>query len=373
MYSEGLEGVIAAQTGISYIDGENSQLYYRGYPIRELVEHASFEETAYLLWFGELPTRDQYAQFSDDLRGLLGLPKPMLATLFRLSRTFVPMHALRTAVSAFGLYDPNAYRGPTEANVQKAMYLMAHVPEIIAATYRLRLEDWPIQAKPTGRLAANFLWLLKGKEPNALAVKAMDACLVIHAEHGLNASSFVARVTASTLADMYSAVTAALGALSGRLHGAANQGVMEMLEEIGDPNAAEAHVKELLANRQRVMGFGHRIYKGVDPRAVILSRIAQDLCEQTGNAKYYDIAERVREVVHTETGLYPNVNFYTSLVLRGLDIHTILFPTIFAAARTVGWAAHVMEQHENNRLIRPTSAYIGPEKREYIPIMQRKE
>ncbi len=368
MNKAGLEDVVASQTAISYIDGQKGDLFYRGYHINDLAEHANFEQTAYLLWFGDFPTEEQYRRVCGLVHDQLGLPKEMMAILFDLPDTAGPMQALRTAISALALHDPEANDNSPEANQQKAMHLMAHFPEIVAANYRIATGQWPLQPMERCGLAANFLWLLKGCEPEPLHVEAMDKCLVLHAEHGLNASTFSARVAASTLSDMYSAVTAALGTLLGPLHGGANQHVMEMLVEVGDPKHAEAYVKNALANKQRIMGFGHRVYKVEDPRAIILREISKELCEQTGNIKYYEISEKIREVTYAEKGLYPNVDFYSATALHALGIKTELFTTIFAVSRVVGWTAHVMEQHADNRLIRPRSEYIGHKNRTFTPI-----
>lgn len=368
MNKGGLEGIVAAQTQICYIDGLKGELRYRGYHIKDLAEHANFEQTAYLLWHGDFPTMEQYREFCHEVHSQLGLPKEMMSILFDLPHTAGPMQTLRTAISALGLHDPDANDNSPEANMRKSMHLMAHVPEIVAANYRLEVGQWPLEPLDRCGIAANFLWMLKGVEPTPIETDAMDTCLVLHAEHDFNASTFAARVTASTLSDMHSAITSAVGALLGALHGGANQRVMEMLEEIGNVKKAEAYVKNALATGQRIMGFGHRVYQVEDPRAGILRDISRKLCEHTGNSHYFDISEKIREVTFAEKGLNPNVDFYSASVLHALGIKTELFTTIFAVARVVGWAAHIMEQYSDNRLIRPLTDYVGQRDRELTPL-----
>ena len=370
MKASGLENVVAAATELSVIDGQKGELVYRGYSINELAGKVSFEEVAYLLWHGELPTREQYEKLREQLAIEMGLPIPIMAIVFHLPKRSGPMQALRTAVSALALHDPEAEEISPELNMRKAIHLTAHFPEVIGANYRLETGNWPLEPRCDFSLAKNFLWLLNGEEPEPFEVETMDLCLVLHAEHGFNASTFAARVTASTQSDMYSAVTSAIGTLQGPLHGGANQRVMQMLREIGDVSKVEAYVDNALANKQRIMGFGHRVYKVEDPRAAILRESAQELCARTGNSKYFDISERIREVVHDRKGLNPNVDFYSASVLHSLGIETHLFTTIFAASRIVGWTAHIMEQY-NDRLIRPTSEYIGLRDRKFVPMAER--
>ena len=269
--------------------------------------------------------------------------------------------------------------------MRKAIHLTAHFPEVIAANYRLQTGSWPLESRCDcvrakalsleasflGASARNFLWLLKGEEPDPSEVETMDLCLVLHADHGLNASTFAARVTASTLSDMYSAVTSAIGTLQGPLHGGANQRVMQMLEEIGDVSKVEAYVDNALTNKQRIMGFGHRVYKTEDPRAAILRESCKNICTLTGHGKYFEMSEKIREVVYDRKGLYPNVDFYSASVLHSIGIETELFTTIFAASRIVGWTAHIMEQYKDNRLIRPTSEYVGVKDKKFVPMDER--
>ncbi len=369
--TRGLEGVPAATTELSVIDGQKGELVYRGYNINELAGKVSFEEVAYLLWNGDLPDRTQYTKLCEQIAVGIGLPMPMMAIMFHLPQTSGPMQALRTAVSALALHDSEAEDNSPEANMRKAIHLTAHFPEVIAANYRLHTGNWPLESRSECGIARNFLWLLKGEEPTLHEIEAMDLCLVLHADHGLNASTFSARVTASTLSDMYSAVTSAIGTLQGPLHGGANQGVMRMLEEIGDVSKVEAYVDNALANKQRIMGFGHRVYKVEDPRAAILRRECQNVCSRAGNGKYFEISEKIREVVYDRKGLYPNVDFYSASVLHSIGIETRLFTTIFASSRIVGWTAHIMEQYKDNRLIRPTSEYIGVKERKFAPMKER--
>jgi len=370
--TKGLEGVVAAATELSTIDGQKGELVYRGYNINELANKTSFEEVAYLLWNGELPTRSQHTELCAKIADEIGLPASMMAIMFHMPEISGPMQALRTAVSALALHDPEAEDISPESNMHKAIHLIAHFPEVIAANYRLRTGKWPLESRYDCQIAKNFLWLLKGEEPDPYEVETMDLCLVLHADHGLNASTFSARVTASTLSDMYSAVTSAISTLQGPLHGGANQRVMQMLEEIGEVNKVEEYVDNTLANKQRIMGFGHRVYKTEDPRAALLRRNCQDICTLTGHSKYFDISEKIREVVYDRKGLYPNVDFYSASVLHSIGIETNLFTTIFAASRIAGWTAHIMEQYNDNRLIRPTSEYVGVKDKKFVPMDERR-
>jgi citrate synthase len=278
---------------------------------------------------------------------------------------------LRTGVSAGSAYDPDGWDNSAEGNERKAIRLMARFPTMIASFHRLRSGQDPIPPNPKLPHAANFLTMLLGEEPEEEVARAFDICLVLHADHTMNASTFAARVVASTLADMHSAVTAAICALKGPLHGGANEAVMKMLEDIGDLDRAEAYIKDALARKEKIMGFGHRVYKTEDPRATHLRRLSRELGERAGDTRWYEISERIEKVVMDEKGLYPNVDFYAASVYRAMGIPTDLFTTVFAASRVSGWTAHVREQLTDNRLIRPESDYIGPRNQSYVPLEER--
>jgi citrate synthase len=375
--SGGLQGVVAAQSEICFIDGNAGRLVYRGYEIADLVEHATFEETAYLLWNGDLPNRTKLA----DLRKQLGaatLPPHVMSILRALPPETQPMDALRTAASALGATDPDLDDNGPEANHRKAVRLTAQFPVIVTAFHRLRNRQEPVAPDPGLSVAANFLYTLNGKRPHDTLVRVMDAALVLHAEHGMNASTFAARVTAATLADMHAAITAACAALKGPLHGGANQDVMNLLLECGTPDAAERKVKEMLANKEKVPGFGHRVYRTFDPRAHFLRKMSKQLGEAANNTKWYEMSERLIPILRDtpkSTGepmnLNPNVDFFSASAYYTMGIPIDLFTPIFAVARVTGWTAHVMEQHKNNRIIRPTDDYVGPFGRKVAPIDQR--
>ncbi len=359
----GLKGVVAAETKLSSIDGEEGVLRYRGYDIRDLAENASFEETAYLLWQGELPSERELAAFRGELAKDRALEPQVLDVLRKLGGDASPMATLRTGASVLGQFDPEADAGGEEANARKARRLLAKLPTLIAAYHRLREGHEPVDPDQNLGHAANFVQMLTGDDPTDRAAEAMDTALVLHADHGLNASTFTARVVASTLSDMYSAVTAAIGALKGPLHGGANQAVMEMLEEIQDPDEVDAYVQGKLDEGERIMGFGHRVYRTMDPRATILKRYSRELGEETGETRWYDMSTRIQETMQTAKGLDPNVDFYSASTYHSLGIPKDLFTPIFALSRTAGWCAHIMEQAEANSLIRPRGKYVGPEPR----------
>ncbi|MGH7215260.1 MAG: citrate synthase, partial [Tepidisphaeraceae bacterium] len=356
----GLQGVVAAPSSICFIDGVAGRLVYRGYEIGDLVENASFEEVAFLLWDEKLPTRAGLATFGQQLSANMALPRHVESILRSLPPTTLPMDALRTAASALGATDPDVAGNSPEANRRKAIRLTAQFPTIVTAFHRLRNGHDPIAPDPSLSVAGNFLHMLTGTMPHDTLVRVMDAALVLHAEHGMNASTFAARVIAATLADLHAAVTGALGALKGPLHGGANQDVMNLLLECGDADTAERTVRERLATKQLVPGFGHRVYKTFDPRATFLRKMSKQLGEATGNSKWYDMSERLIPVCKQEKNLNPNVDFFSASAYYTMGIPIDLYTPIFAVARIAGWCAHVMEQHRNNRIIRPTDDYTGP-------------
>jgi citrate synthase len=378
MASKGLEGVVAAETRLSKVSGEEGRLVYGGYEIEDLAEHTTFEEVCHLLWYGSLPTQTQL----DTLRGALragAIVDPHIVELLeRVPATAHPMATLRTAVSALAFYDRDAGDNSAEANQRKAIRLTAQAVTLTAAIGRLRNGGAVLEPRGDLSLAGNLLYMLHGEEPDELAERIVDIALTLHAEHGMNASTFAARVAAGTLADMHAAATAAVATLQGPLHGGANERVMEMLKQIGSLDRAESWVREALARGDKVMGFGHRVYRTLDPRAPIQKRMASRLTEQgSGDTRWLAISEKIQEVMRSEMesrgkAIYPNVDFFSASVYYTLGIQTDLFTNVFACARMAGWTAHIMEQHSDNRLIRPKSDYNGPNGLHVQPIDQRK-
>ena len=367
----GLEGIVATQSGICFIDGQAGKLIYRGYEIGDLVEHCSFEEVAYLLWEGELPNREALEKLKRDLTESSEVPEYIIRLLKTLPRKTQPMDALRTAVSALAADDADVMSNEPDANRRKARRLAAHFPGIVTAFHRIREGLDRVPPDPSLSVAGNFLYMLNGKRAHDTVVRVMDAALVLHAEHGMNASTFAARVTAATLADMHSAITAAVAALKGPLHGGANQDVMELLLSCGTVDAVEKQVRDMLARREKVPGFGHRVYKTYDPRAHFLSKMSKQLGEAAGNTTWYEMSERLIPIMKQEKNLNPNVDFFSASTYYTMGIPLDLFTPIFAVARIAGWTAHVMEQHKNNRIIRPTDDYIGPMGKKVVPLDQR--
>jgi len=367
----GLEGIVAAKTAICYIDGLEGRMIYGGYDIHDLAAHANFEETAYLLWHGALPTQAQLDSLNIDLVTHRKLPGKFLSLLRAFATDASPMDALRTSVSSLGLYDEDLTDNSPEANLRKAVRLTAQLATVTAAYYRLRSNKDLINPNPKLSHAANFLYMLTGETPDPLHARAFDIALILHADHELNASTFAARVTAGTLSDMHSAITSAIGTLKGPLHGGANQDVMNMLIEIGDIEETERIVKEKLAAKVKIPGFGHRVYKTEDPRATHLRKLSKELGEKTGNLKWYDMSRRIETIVMDEKKIACNVDFYSASVYHTMGIPIELFTPIFACSRISGWTAHLLEQYADNRLIRPVGEYIGTTNETYIPIESR--
>lgn len=369
---KGLEGVVVTDSTICVIDGQEGSLRYRGIDISDLAQHSTYEETVYLLWFGELPNRAQLDAFKAELAGERELGDSVRNVLAALPGDLQPMEALRTIVSVLSCCDPDAADNGREANLRKAVRLTARLPTLVAYHYcHSTGAEW-IPPDPDLGHAANFLYMLRGERPTLLEERAMDLSLVLMAEHGMNASTFAGRITASTLSDMYSAITSAIGTLKGPLHGGANQRAMEMLLEIGDLDNVEPYITLALAAKKRIMGFGHRVYRSViDPRSAHLQDMLHKLCVETGDLQWCQLALAVAEVVAEKKGLYPNVDFFTGPLLYLLGVPMDLFTPIFAVSRIAGWAAHLMEQYENNRLLRPLSNYVGPLTRPYVPIERR--
>ena len=367
----GLEGVVAAPSEICFIDGVAGRLVYRGYEIGDLVENASFEETAYLLWENKLPNRSELDQLKKELSASAALPAHTLAILKALPTTTEPMDALRTAVSSLSSTDPDLHSNEPAANLRKAIRLTAQLPTIVAAFHRIQHQQQPINPKPGTSIAQNFLYMLSGTDPHETLSRVLDAALVLHAEHGFNASTFAARVTAATLADMHAGVTAACAALKGPLHGGANQEVMELLLECGDADTAVKRVRSMLDSGEKIPGFGHRVYRTFDPRAAFLRKMSKQLGEAAKNTKWYEMSERLIPIVKQVKNKDPNVDFFSASAYYTMGIPIDLYTPIFAIARIAGWTAHIMEQHRNNRIIRPQDDYRGPFDLKVVPIEKR--
>ncbi|HZG58437.1 citrate synthase [Paenibacillus sp.] len=368
--TKGLEGIVATTSSVSsIIDGV---LTYRGYDIDDLAENATYEEVVYLLWYGKLPNREELNGLLKDLSDNATVPAQVLELLRSMPKGANSMAALRSAVSALALFDEEAHDLDLETNKRIAVRLQAQLPTIVAAFDRIRKGLEPIAPKAGATVAENFLYMLTGKQPDDVAIRALDKALVLHADHELNASTFAARVTVATLSDMYSGVTSAIGALRGPLHGGANEAVMAMLEDIGSMDNVERYVQDKLDKKEKIMGFGHRVYKNGDPRAKHLQNMSHELGKLTGDMKWYEMSIRIEELVTGQKGLKPNVDFYSASVYTALEIPRDLFTPIFAISRVSGWTAHILEQYENNRLIRPRAEYVGPTEQKVVPIDQRK-
>ncbi|MFC0230350.1 citrate synthase [Bhargavaea ullalensis] len=368
--TRGLEGIVATQSSISSIIDDT--LTYVGYNIDDLAENASFEEVVYLLWHQRLPKEDELSELKQQLATAMEVPQEVYDHF----RTYPikevhPMAALRTAVSLLGLYDKEAEDMSDEANNRKAINLQAKIATIVTAFARIRNGQEPVRPKQGLSYAANFLYMLKGEEPEAIEEEAFNKALVLHADHELNASTFTARVCVATLSDMYSGVTAAIGALKGPLHGGANEQVMKMLTEIGTPDNVEPYIQNKLDNKEKIMGFGHRVYRKGDPRAKHLREMSEKLTKLRGEEDLYTMSTKIEELVTGQKNLPPNVDFYSASVYHALGIEHDLFTPIFAVSRISGWIAHILEQYANNRLIRPRAEYTGPGMQTYVPISER--
>ncbi|HTW54898.1 MAG TPA: citrate/2-methylcitrate synthase [Thermoplasmata archaeon] len=366
----GLEDVVALESRICFIDGKQGRLIYDGYDIRDLAARSTFEEVAYLLWYGRLPTAAQLHDLTARLTELRRLPETLAVEIDALPATAHPMDILRTAVSALALLEPEETK-PGESSIGGAQRLTAVLPSILGRFHRRRAGLPALRDRPELSHAAYLVYALLDRAPTELEARAIDVALILHADHELNASTFAARVTASTLSDLYSAVTSAIGTLKGPLHGGANERVMELLEEIGTVDRVEEVVKGKLSRHERIMGFGHRVYKVEDPRATILREWSRRVGEAHGSLRYYELLRKVEEVVLREKGLYPNVDLYSGSVYSLLGIPHDLFTPVFAASRVAGWTAHVLEEYHDLRLIRPTAKYVGALDLPYVPIAQR--
>jgi len=369
--NSGLEDVVVSTSEICFIDGDRGRLLYRGYDIHDLVAQSTFEETVYLLWHGRLPKREELERFRKALTTHRRLPPKVLALLKGFPKKADPMDVVRTAVSALGLYDLDSADNSREANLRKAIRIQAQIPTVVAAWARIRKGRPPVAPNARLNLAANFLYMLFGKKPSDLAAKAMDTALILHADHELNASTFAARVTVATLSDIYSGIVSGIGALKGPLHGGANVGVIRMLLEIGEIDRAEAWIKSALAQKKRIMGFGHRVYHTEDPRATHLRRLSEALGREAGDLRWYEMSRIVERVVKEQKGLNPNVDFYSGSTYYSMGIDPDLYTPIFVVSRVSGWTAHILEQQSNNRLSRPRAEYMGPRQASYVSLDRR--
>ena len=368
----GLEGVVATSSKICYIDGDKGVLSYAGYNIHTLADHASFEEVIYLLWHSKLPVSEELRKLKASLTAERDLPAEVTAFLNNAPKSASAMDVLRTAMSMLSLYDPQAGEMSPEANTQKATRLMARVATIVTSFDRLRSGKEVIPGDPALGHAANFLYTLTGKKPDDVMERVFDVALILHADHELNASTFAARVTAATLSDIYSAVTSAIGALKGPLHGGANEAVIQMLLKTSSSEDAVAKVKSNLDNKIKIPGFGHRVYHTADPRAIHLKKMSQELAKRTGHGELYEKSTRVETTVKDLKNLNANVDFYSASTYYSLGIPVDLFTPIFAVSRMSGWTAHILEQYSNNRLIRPRAEYAGPAPElKWVPLSQR--
>ncbi|HDR4602100.1 TPA: citrate synthase [Bacillus cereus] len=366
----GLEGVVATTSSVSSIIDDT--LTYVGYNIDDLAENATFEEVVYLLWHRKLPNEQELAEFNEIVSEYYKVPGEILAYLKQVDLKIAhPMSVLRTAISMLSLYDESAEIMDEKSNYLKAVKLQAQVGTLVAAYARIRKGLDVVEPRNDLSLAANFLYMLNDREPNEVEIEAFDKALVLHADHELNASTFTARVCVATLSDVYSGITAAIGALKGPLHGGANENVMKMLTEIGEEENVESYIHNALQNKVKIMGFGHRVYEQGDPRAKHLREMSKRLCVLLGEEKWYNMSIEIEDIVTKEKGLPPNVDFYSASVYHCLGIDHDLFTPIFAISRMSGWLAHILEQYENNRLIRPRADYNGPTHQVYVPIAQR--
>jgi len=369
--AKGLEGIIAAATRLSDVKGDVGELIYAGYNINELAGKVRYEEVVHLLHYNRLPNRKELTELKSRLAAARELPKGVIDIIKAFPKSAPPMHAIRTAISALGCFDERADDESMEGSRDKAMKLIAQIPIVTAYFHRARQNKSLLPSDPALGEAANFLYLVDGEKPSREKESTMDLCYVLHADHGMNASTFSARVTIATLSDIYSAITSAIGTLKGPLHCGANEGVIKMLREIGSLDKVDAYIADCLAQKKKIMGIGHRIYKTLDPRAPHLKRMAQVLSAKLGEPKWIQMSERIAELMLKEKNLNANVDFYSATVYYSLGIPTDLFTPIFAIARTAGWTAHVLEQLADNRLIRAQSVYTGPVGLKVVPIDQR--
>ncbi|MGH9881692.1 MAG: citrate synthase [Pyrinomonadaceae bacterium] len=367
----GLRGVSAATSSISDVNGEKGELIYQGYNIHDLAKHSTFEEVIFLLWNKRLPKASELDQLKKSLSENYEIPHEIVDLMKRFPRDADPTDILRTTISAMEFYDPESRDLSREASIRTATRLTAQFPTVVAASDRIRRGLEPVKPNPEFDIATNFLYMLRGERPSAEDARVFDVALVLHADHELNASTFTARVVAGTLADMYGAVTAAIAALSGPLHGGANTNVMRTLLEIGEAENVERFIKKALGDKRKIMGFGHAVYKTEDPRATHLRRFSKEIGERAGNTKWYEISCKVEEIMMREKGLYPNVDFFSASTYYMMGIPLELYTPIFAVSRISGWTGHILEQYADNKLIRPRADYVGQRNIPYVPISER--
>jgi citrate synthase len=367
----GLRGVAAASSSISDVNGEKGELIYQGYNIHDLAKHSTFEEVIFLLWNKRLPTASELSELARSLRSAYQIPAQIIDLMKRFPREADPIDVLRTAVSALEFYDPQARDISRETSVKTAIKLTAQFPTLVAAADRIRRGLDPVAPAGSLNIASNFLCMLRGEMPSEREARIFDVCLILHADHELNASTFTARVVAGTLADMYACVTAAIGALSGPLHGGANTAVMRTLLEIGDIGNVESYIKKALSEKRKIMGFGHAVYRTEDPRATHLRQFSKEMGETAGDSRWYEISRKVEEVIMREKGLFPNVDFFSASTYYMMGIPLDLYTPIFAVSRISGWTGHILEQYADNKLIRPRAEYIGPRDLAYVSIEKR--
>jgi citrate synthase len=374
---KGLEGVVVAATRLSLVQGDIGKLIYGGYDILDLADRTSFEEVIHLLWYGKLPNAAELDELHRTLAAEMAIPATLIAMMKMFPKTAHPMSVLRTAISTLGMHDPEAEDGRPQANQRKAIKLTAQMPTILAAWARIRAGQEPVAPRADLGIAANFVYMLHNAEPNQTAVSAIDVYLVLHADHGMNASTFTSRVVTSTDSDMYSAVTAAIGSLKGPKHGGANEEAMRMFAEVSRAESVDKWFQEEVKGKgRRIMGIGHRVYKALDPRAAVLARHAAALCQRNNRCELYDVARRLADLVAAdeyfiERKLYPNVDYYSAIVLDAVGIPTDMMTPMFAMSRIAGWSAHIIEQWADNRLIRPLDNYIGPQHLTWVPLAER--
>jgi citrate synthase len=367
----GLRGVAAASSSVSDVDGEKGELIYQGYNIHDLAQHSTFEEVAFLLWHKRLPQRAELEELQRALAVHYALPEEIVDLIRTFPRDADPIDVLRTAVSALEFYDPTARDLSRAASLKTAIKLTAQFPALVAASERLRRGLEPVKPNPEHNIATNFLYLLRGELPNAHEAHIFDVCLILHADHELNASTFSARVIAGTLATIYAGVTGAISALSGPLHGGANTNVMKTLLEIGELENVESFIKQALAEKRKIMGFGHAVYRTEDPRATHLRQFSKELGERAGDTRWYEMSLKIEEVMKREKGLNANVDFFSASAYYSMGIPLDLYTPIFAVSRISGWTAHILEQYADNKLIRPRAEYIGARDVPYVPIEER--
>jgi citrate synthase len=367
----GLEGVVAAETKLCDLDGKNGRLAYGGYDIDDLAQRASFEEVCHLLWYGDLPTAAQLDKITYALIAAREIPTDLVQAFRLMPKATDPMRVLQAAVAMLGMSDPDTTDNSHAANIRKAIRLTSQMATAICAHHRVRSGEEPIRPASDLSHAANFLYMLTGKRPSGVVSKAFDASLTLYAEHELNASTFTTRCIVSTQSDMHSAVAGGVGALKGPLHGGAGEAVMRTLMEIGEVSNVDAFAEKALAEKRRLMGFGHRVYTAGDPRAAILKGMAEEACRQSGQFKWYEMAVKLNEKINAAKRLIPNVDFYSAPLFYSLGIPVEIFTPVIAISRIAGWTANIIEQHADNRLIRPRGDYLGPKRRAFPPMAQR--